>query len=149
MVIVMNMVFVLNCGVNDRGYKELLNMREIRFRAWNKKEKKMYWYSDWSTLDNKRTLVFENEHEYVDSSDYSKEVELMQFTGLTDKNGKEIYCGDLMNLKDKENKNIGEVYFDEQWCAFKLKTHVSSYWMYEAEEIIGNVFENKELLKRG
>ncbi|MEK6884745.1 MAG: YopX family protein [Nanoarchaeota archaeon] len=107
-------------------------MREIKFRFWSKILKH---------------FVIPNNDIFVGALK-DKNMIVMQFTGLKDKNGKEIFEGDKMTLKDKENLNIGEVYFDEEWYAFKLKTHVSTYWLHEAEEVIGNQFENQELLER-
>ena len=82
------------------------------------------------------------------------DLELMQFTGLLDKNGKEIYEGDI--VKDSEEKLL-----TIEWDAHHVAFVASDRWMewlrgygnsgnpYEARqcEIIGNIYENPELIK--
>ena len=77
-----------------------------------------------------------------------------QFTGLLDKNGKEIYEGDLFRIIDPEDKSTCEIVFKDG--AFRKK-----YWQWEDGlqypiidkfdlenfEVIGNIYENPELLK--
>jgi len=112
--------------------------REIKFRAWIKSVKAM---SDWNTI-LKECDRFSLLHD--------ANFELMQFTGLKDKTGKEIYEGDIVKTKAEqagvcewgELKNMtgfvfyvpgtmGE-YFNPELCEF---------------EVIGNIYENKELLE--
>ena len=69
-----------------------------------------------------------------------------QFTGLKDKNGKEIYEGDIYSIikydiDDIGHKEIHTVKFDEILCRFNVNKFDS-----EAYEVIGNIYENPELL---
>ncbi len=73
---------------------------------------------------------------------------LMQYTGLKDKNGKEIYEGDI--LKDEEGAWV--VFYDAKDASFALrpiedKNDTLFYTLEGDFEIIGNIYENGELLK--
>lgn len=110
-------------------------MREIKFRAWDIVNKKMIqWESSffgdvvWGMTGDK----------YVE----------MQFTGLKDKNGKEIYEGDIVKL-EQWNPSIAEVVFDRGGFCFRFKkddTYYPDGKYLEEGEVIGNIYENPELL---
>ena len=72
---------------------------------------------------------------------------LMQYTGLKDKNGKEIYEGDVG--VDGENDAYYEVVFDEGAFVSHYDGNITEYLSETASqmEIIGNIFENPELLQ--
>lgn len=115
--------------------------REIKFRAWDTKKK--YFESDPLIL-NGRVCYFDA----FDSLEYYKEgrMVLQQYTGLKDKNGKEIYEGDILS----NGQHIDWIVeFDE--ASFKVK-HVGSivrdnwvldWGMAESREVIGNIWEDK------
>ena len=94
-----------------------------------------------------------------------------QFTGLLDKNGKEIYEGDIIRVKTCEYDRIGRFYcktglpkylnacvkYNDRSCRYDLVFEQNEYgmisceigWGYEEFEVIGNIYDNSELLKGG
>ena len=123
-------------------------MREIKFRAWDKENEKMMKVSSLS-LENKEIAVKENRTYHFFRM---QNLELMQYTGLKDKNGKEIYEGDILFFRDENMKYI-VVWQD---AAFIIKSiEIRKYsekmcWLDDTEiccEIVGNIYENKKLLE--
>ncbi len=130
--------------------------REIKFRAYSKKFKRMF---DVVSIDFELETVC---LKIPDIMNYDiilcefEEVDLMQYTGLKDKNGKEIYEGDIAKttfcFPNQNEERIGLVYFDYtdlqwqlgepcDWCSFSKEK-------FEECEVIGNIYENPELLER-
>ncbi|MFX1588988.1 MAG: YopX family protein [Promethearchaeota archaeon] len=76
--------------------------------------------------------------------------ELSQFTGLKDKKGKEIYEGDIVQWEDSRNNDMysGDIIYSNEPVEFKGGAFYPICTMDEKEfEIIGNIYENPELLK--
>ena len=122
--------------------------REIKFRAWDKINEKIVKISSLS-LENKEIAVKENGTYHFFRM---QNLELMQYTGLNDKNGKEIYEGDILFFRDENMKYI-VVWQD---TAFIIKSiEIRKYsekmcWLDDTEiccEIVGNIYENKNLLE--
>lgn len=130
-------------------------MREIKFRAWNKNLKKMYKIGQ-ITLE-KGTWNYEPDNrEYIGMSiPYQPSFVLMQYTGLKDKNGKEIYEGDIIEIKGYSNKGyntglVKEIYVvefkDFCWsCGIKSLLNLATI-NWASIEVIGNIYDNPELL---
>lgn len=142
-------------------------MREIKFRMWNKEIKEMY---DVGLINFQQRLIFMKHYEgYTQSSFALEDVELMQFTGLYDKNGKKIYEGDIVRVKFRKGfwKYKDKMYYgykngSVEYCVDCFIVYINSYketiyplssfgdtgkpieWL----EVIGNIYENPELLER-
>jgi len=123
-------------------------MREIKFRAWHRDNKcwldSVCVYSDGSWVG---TLI----EERGEVSGYDeRECDLMQYTGLKDKNGVEIYEDDIVNRKNNPDLHC-LVYFDERDFSWRLavngdKQYDKTYPLMFADEVIGNIYENQELI---
>lgn len=79
---------------------------------------------------------------------YNEQAILMQCTGLRDKNGKLIYEGDLMRWRDFEDET-NKIYFDSEQAAFAMTGGINYGEIPSPDylEVIGNIYENPELLK--
>ena len=110
-------------------------MREIKFRAWDKTSRKI--------INPKELINLEGET----SKNLPVWLTLMQYTGLKDKNGKEIYEGDIVKIKNEEI--ITDIFWCEDcWTVF-VDDECESLWVNQREgdcEVIGNIYENAELL---
>ena len=124
-------------------------MREIKFRAWNEVEEKMYSWYDFLNTNMKNTFI----------APESTAMILMQYTGLKDKNGKEIYEGDIVKYNEfwegdcHYNSGVGQILWDDEETGFYLTAKDTSFInlfnltkLLDAE-VIGNIYENSELLE--
>lgn len=115
---------------------------EIKLRFWSKKENKFVtlpriWVRDDGTLD----------YEYGDG----QELIIQRYTGLKDRNNKEIYEGDIVYHPNLSN-NMDENFIIEFWDGGFYLTHIKRIYgglrIKEKEcKIIGNIFENSNLLQ--
>lgn len=143
--------------------------REIKFRFWDKNSKKWRYPSDhkfgilitdngfeystgWDGLDNPRFGTEDEDGYQIITKEQYDEIQgsfiSSQFTGLTDKNGKEIYEGDIYHQGDK-NITYTVVWHDSGLIG-KQNSSTSyagiQHWQ-DRIEIIGNIYENPQLLK--
>ena len=120
-------------------------MREIKFRAWDKKLNMMVYgkeqtgHVEYGTnpLDAVNYLLNYDDYGYI----------FMQYTGQKDKNGKEIYEGDILITIDEEE---GIIVWDESKFDYRIDTGIvllklGGYYSSEIE-VIGNIYDNPELV---
>lgn len=116
--------------------------REIKFRAWNKANKVMH-----LDLDPTSSPQYTSLNLYLDRIQTACVV--MQYTGLKDKNGKEIYEGDLVFDEDGEYSKTCIIEWSNDNAKF-FGISVFDDEVYDMDEIcgevIGNIYENPELL---
>lgn len=114
-------------------------MREIKFRAWM--YRKML-YNVFPTGKNGECYSF------ISNLYYKCDHNIMQYTGLKDKNGKEIYEGDILEYTTEisSKKTIGKVeFYNGCFVVGRPKDYI---YIIDNIEIIGNIYENPELLNQ-
>lgn len=109
--------------------------RPIKFRAWDETYKEMWYFPLIGSHANQSKLQ-------------NTTVHIMQFTGLHDKNGKEIYEHDILRFPTEVTKALQEVLYSKHL----LRTRNAKGWWGDPKswsdvEVIGNIYENPDLLK--
>lgn len=120
----------------------------LRFRAWLKKEQKMDNYIDHiSWLEDELYCIGDGITYMVSAED----LVLMQSTGLVDKNGKEIFEGDIVKMsKDVYSEPTYYEIVRHRGGAYRLesKQHGCELWLRHTDcKVVGNIYENPELLE--
>lgn len=136
---------------------EVMN-RELKFRAWDKLRNRMERFD----LGHKDGLLYQDGNWFVatgydgednptfDDDNVPRRYELMQFTGLKDRHGVEIYEGDIIEITfPREGEGRFEMVFDSSRGGFMAKDDEGLWRLTtgdRANEVIGNVYEHPELL---
>jgi len=113
-------------------------MREIKFRAWDKEIKKM------RLPERMKHAISLNFNTGIVEIGNGGDVEFLQYTGLKDKNGKEIYEGDILDggyVVEWETMEDNEMGFG---VGIGFNVHPD---IVEDSEVIGNIYENPKLIK--
>jgi len=142
--------------------------REIKFRAFHKPIGEMYWFD---IMDGTKSntgggyiamapfgeditkTIYKDNMRPIDPQD----CELMQFTGLLDKNGKEIYEGDVLKIFNTEGFGVVKFFacsFMVEWVGQDCYSDLLGWYNFkrgavskpEDFEIIGNIYENLNLI---
>jgi len=121
--------------------------REIKFRLFDKKENKVVYSRD--VIMNIHGDIFEYNYEkqnYIESYNY----EVMQYVGVKDKNGKPIFEGDVVKINGYGVEDlITDIYWEDSLGGFYSRNlYESDTFEHSGQciEIIGNIYENKELI---
>ncbi|MDU6827798.1 YopX family protein [Campylobacter sp.] len=129
-------------------------MKEIKFRAWDVLNKKML---SWGEVFHLPAW------EIFPGTPEQRAFEVMQYTGLKDRNGKEIYEGDILELRANpfdRKKDLFQVVFKDGGFRDEWNNYIGQYLppdirnkqggrvrLNEACEVVGNIYENPELLE--
>ena len=125
-------------------------MNNLKFRAWDKKHKEMFEVIKIEFHPNIFYMAKEPAWIVIRAKN---EIELMQSTGLKDKNGVEIYEGDIIDVgtripflnkiqRDEETAYLKLVPLDKRWT----ESYFTNFEDKNRYEVVGNIYENKELL---
>lgn len=126
--------------------------REIKFRAWNK-EKKIMCYDNEGSSSCYWGGAYPFEvgiiNRYMNLPECLRDCEYMQYIGIFDKNGRGIYEGDIVLVGMEDEYFVVE--WDNDTARFVMNSETltvdfDNYWGYQVE-IIGNVYEDADLLK--
>ncbi len=130
-------------------------MRDIKFRIWDTENKEMLKVQELDfepTFYGGRIAIRPDQYnDYFDTEDMI----LMQYTGLHDKNGKEIYEGDILRFNEVDTAIVE---WNEKYAYFMVRP-IQDYYFdsdvlghaieYNNAEIISNIYENEDLLEKG
>jgi len=127
---------VSQTNANTNVVGSLVGQREIKFKFWLGHIKKMTY-----------------EHNLIEIAhmfwDFNEEIIPLQYTGLKDKNGKEIYEGDIIKSTAYPNSKMKVVFLNGSFRATGRHLMLINVLLYRLDnpEVIGNIFENPELLE--
>ena len=124
-------------------------MKELKMKAWLKKEKKMVAIIG---IDFNYEYIRYTEDSNLFNSNYKiaefKDIELLQFSGVKDKVGQELYEADVIKFNDGIDDIFGLISYDDEDGAYRVSYENITEHLLEREgdfEIVGNIFENPQL----
>lgn len=132
-------------------------MRDIKFRCWDTENKEMLEVQELDYEDSYNGQPMIRTTMYSDYFD-TEDMILMQYVGLKDKNEKEIYEGDIVKFRFKDDREefpdlIGYIEYQTTFTAFIIMSNQGSFKIDITEikfiEVIGNIYKNLELLEKG
>ena len=118
------------------------NQREIKFRVWSKNEERMI---PWEKIENGSENTLKENFDAMEKIGFI----LMQFTGLKDKKGVEIFEGDIVEFETLDsinNKKLkGNVYYETIGFKVMVKDLGCKEFYGDYTEVIGDIYSNPEL----
>ena len=129
-------------------------MREIKFRCWDTENKQMLKVQELDFEDTfyggRLSIRADMYNDYFDIEDMI----LMQYTGLKDKNGKEIYEGDIVKVFTNKEWRIGKIIYEHSGFTIDVTDNKNLEYgrtsiIESLTEVIGNIYDNPKLLEKG
>ena len=124
-------------------------MKEFKMKAWLKKEKKMVAIIG---IDFNYEYIRYTEDDNLFNSDYKtaefKDIELLQFSGVKDNGGQELYEADVIKFNDGIDDIYGLISYDDEDGTYRVFYENITEHLSDREgdfEIVGNIFENPDL----
>lgn len=124
-------------------------MKEFKMKAWLKKEKKMVAIIG---IDFNYEYIRYTEDDNLFNSDYKtaefKDIELLQFSGVKDNGGQELYEADVIKFNDGIDDIYGLISYDDEDGTYRVSYENITEHLSDREgdfEIVGNIFENPDL----
>ena len=124
-------------------------MKEFKMKAWLKKEKKMVAIIG---IDFNYEYIRYTEDDNLFNSDYKtaefKDIELLQFSGVKDNGGHELYEADVIKFNDGIDDIYGLISYDDEDGTYRVSYENITEHLSDREgdfEIVGNIFENPDL----
>ena len=124
-------------------------MKEFKMKAWLKKEKKMVAIIG---IDFSYEYIRYTEDDNLFNSDYKvaefKDIELLQFSGVKDNGGQELYEADVIKFNDGIDDIYGLISYDDEDGTYRVSYENITEHLSDREgdfEIVGNIFENPDL----
>lgn len=141
--------------------------REIKFRAWDNVDMKMYYLGEEDNIHfyfdsagiiaerfyNEEVCTPEGDRGFYGNSENLEHLKYLEYTGLKDKIGVEIFEGDILRREGywdiyiaHDVANAGFGFLNADWVVSQGKTKPIDKYMMNDYEVIGNIYENPELL---
>ena len=127
-------------------------MHKLKFRVWDKKEEMMHIVTAMQFEEEVTKVKVKKDGRIVELP--IDDVEIMQFTGIVDNDGSEVYEGDIVKVLGKQNQLFGYIWYNGYFYTLNLfNVPGADNWPIIKEEnirsldVIGNIYENKDMLK--
>ena len=122
-------------------------MREIKFRAWDIFLHRMYFDTEYIMVCHDKIFY---KYGSVDFKISATRCEFMQFTGLLDKNGTEIYEGDILKSWYSRDLSMKDIVYTQEVVEYEIEQYLGEAgfeipFLHNAQ-VIGNIYENKDLI---